>query len=173
MPKKQSSQVGHPIKHGHTCNGQYSRTYQSWRNMIQRCTNPKNKGFHRYGGRGIKVCLRWRNSFEDFLSDMSECPPKLEIERIDNKGNYEPGNCYWGTQHEQDRNKRSNHNVMVRGVTGCFLDVATHFGIKVNTVDGRLRRGWDLERAFTTPPDKRCWKRGLTSPCKERSVSQP
>lgn len=164
--------MGPPIKHGHTINGVYSRTYQAWRNMIQRCTNPTNKGFHRYGERAIKVCARWRGSFVAFLADMGECPPKLEIERVNNAGNYEPGNCIWGTQHQQDRNKRSNHIVTVRGFTGCFFDVATHFGIRASTVDGRLRRGWTLERAFTHPVDTRCWKR-LTRARKERTLARP
>ena len=103
---------------------------------------------------------------------MGECPAGLEVERVNNEGNYEPGNCVWETQRKQDRNRRDNRIVTVRGVTGCFVDVAAHFKIKHNTVDGRLRRGWDMERAFTQPIDKRCWKR-LTIASKARNLSQP
>lgn len=107
------------IKHGHNTKERVSSEYNSWHSMKQRCENPNDDRFQDYGGRGIKVCDRWR-FFDNFLADMGEKPsPSHSIDRIDVNGDYEPSNCKWATPKEQQRNTRlqKNNSTGIRGVT--------------------------------------------------------
>jgi hypothetical protein len=94
------------VFHGHNRDNNVSSTYQSWKAMKARCSNPNNVKFDLYGGRGIKVCERWINSFENFFEDMGEKPKGMTLGRIDNDGDYEPSNCRWETYNQQNRNRR-------------------------------------------------------------------
>lgn len=99
----------HLRKHGHAVGGKRSKVLNAWENMKKRCTIPKNPRYHRYGGRGIKVCDRWMESFENFLADVGTPPTSLHsLDRINNDGNYEPGNVHWVIQKAQQHN-RSKH----------------------------------------------------------------
>ena len=126
-------------KHGHNKVGARSPTYETWASMIARCTNPKNKRFSDYGGRGIRVCKRWRR-FEPFLADLGEKPPGHSIERIDNAKGYSPANCRWATFREQNHNRRNNHWITLRGETLCITDWAHRLGIARGTIRNRMKR---------------------------------
>lgn len=139
--------------HGQTSNGNNggTREYWCWNSMRQRCINPKNPKYPRYGGRGIAVCERWSNSFENFFADMGTCPPGKTLERANGNGNYEPGNCLWAGYEKQNRNTSQNVWAVIGGVRKCMEDWCRHFGINRNTVNARRRRGWTLEKALSTP----------------------
>lgn len=130
-----------------------SPEYLAWENMIVRCENPRHKHFRHYGGRGIKVCSRWRNSFEEFFEDMGKRPSsKHSIDRINNDGNYEPGNCRWATRIVQARNTRDFITVLFNGKNQSLQEWANETGIPRNRLYDRLyREGWSMERALTTP----------------------
>lgn len=104
--KKESAMF---VKHGCSTRAVRTPEYMAWGSMIQRCENPNNPRYPNYGGRGIKVCDRWRNSFQDFLEDMGEKPHEsLSLDRINNDGNYKLANCRWATINEQANNQRHN-----------------------------------------------------------------
>lgn len=126
--------------------------YRVWASMLTRCHNPKCMGFANYGGRGITVCERWRESFEAFYADMRPRPsPAHSIERTDNDGNYEKTNCRWVTSDVQVRNKRNNHWITFRGKTMLLADWARFAGMSKSALLNRLLRGWSVERAVTEP----------------------
>ncbi len=126
------------------------RTRNTWHQMLRRCTIPTACNYHNYGRRGIAVCHRWR-CFEAFLFDMGGRPSGLEIDRIDNDGDYEPGNCRWVTKKQQMRNTRQNHVLAFDGRSQCLIEWAEELGIARHTLSRRIERGWSAERALTTP----------------------
>ena len=126
----------------------YKVEYAAWSNAIQRCGNPKHTSYANYGGRGICVCDRWKK-FKNFLGDMGRKPEGASLDRIDNDGNYEPGNCKWSTKHQQVRNARSNRYVAIDGKRMIIADWARASGTLHPTICWRLNHGWpDREAVF-------------------------
>jgi hypothetical protein len=127
--------------------------YSRWSSMISRCENARAAGYENYGGRGIRVCERWRSSFANFLTDMGLCPEGMSLDRFpDVNGNYEPGNCRWATKDEQSNNKRSNRVVEYKGEPLTMAQLARRVGISPALLRSRLNLGWDVEKATTVPP---------------------
>ena len=147
--------VSYDLRHKHTkscgCLQQETRTkhakwytpeYKVWAAIIQRCTNKNNPGYKNYGGRGISVDITWRDSFENFYTDMGNKPnASLTIERLDNNKNYCKNNCIWAPRKDQARNKRDNINITYKGKTQCLMDWAIELKIPHNTLYSRHRRG--------------------------------
>lgn len=131
-----------------------TRTYKTWVSMIQRCENPNKDNYDLYGGRGISVCKRWRESFDNFLADMGERPKGTTIDRIDHNGNYEIANCRWASSKAQCRNRRSNRHLTHNGKTRCLAEWVEITGIDGATIDSRLKRGWSIKQALETKPIK-------------------
>jgi len=131
-----------------------------WKGMIQRCENPRNPSFARYGGRGIRVCLRWRRSFADFVSDVGPRPTPLHtIDRIDNARGYEPANVRWATRQEQAENRADTRLLFFHGRTQTVRAWEREFGLKPNTLGARLDRGWNARHALTTRVDRKFGRR--------------
>lgn len=126
-----------------------SPEYTTWRSMIQRCRNPHSTRFKNYGGRGIAVCERWLK-FENFYADMGAKPSRdHSLDRIDNDGNYEPGNCRWATRQEQARGCRKY--ITCAGITRSVVEWSSELGIPCATIKCRLQKGWSVEAALTPP----------------------
>lgn len=137
-------------------------TFVSWDAMRQRCLNPNHKSFEDYGGRGILVCERWLDSFENFLEDMGERPQDTTLDRKDTNGNYEPGNCRWATSKTQSNNKRSSRYITFMGLTKTLKEWADAAGISNKTLAYRLANGWEMKEALVTKTDpSNGWKRGV------------
>lgn len=128
-----------------------SSEYRVWVGMKDRCHNPKGTAYYRYGGRGIAVCDRWLNSFENFLADMGPMPEGHTVERVDNGKGYCPDNCVWASMKTQQNNRRNNRRITLNGETATVSQWAEKMGIKVSTVFSRLYLGWSEERAIREP----------------------
>jgi hypothetical protein len=148
LRREQSSQRG---KYGYSMWA--SSEYKSWCGMRERCYDKTALRYSDYGERGIEMCERWRNSFENFYADMGPRPsPGHTLDRIDNDGPYSPDNCRWATEREQSRNKRNNRWITHEGETMCLQDWAERTGIPAPTLHQRLGKlGWPVGRALTQP----------------------
>lgn len=148
-PNRQST-----YKHGHSRKGGMSPTYKAWAHMKARCLNPNNKNYKDYGGRGIKVCDRWVNSFEAFLEDMGERPRGMTLDRIEVNKGYYPGNCRWASWQTQLTNRRDNRFVTIKGESRHLAEWARIIGITHSTLRHRLAHGWSDDDLLLPPGAK-------------------
>jgi len=141
------------VDHGAWRGGHRTPEYTAWSSMVSRCTNPANKRYAQYGGRGIQVCARWR-LFRNFLIDLGERPSnKHSLDRIDNDRGYEIGNCRWATPQEQQGNKRTTTKVTICGVTLHVAAWARRIGISDAGFCYRLKSRWP-EEALLRPSNR-------------------
>ena len=130
-----------------------TREHNIWLGLKQRCLNKNNKHYKNYGGRGISISPKWVNSFENFISDMGNAPDaKHSLDRIDNNGNYEPGNCRWATRSEQSNNSRRTVFLELNGERKALADWCYKFNLKRKTIYARLRAGKNAEQALGLAP---------------------
>lgn len=131
-----------------------TKIYAVWQSMKHRCHTPTHKAYHRYGGRGITVCDRWMDSFENFVSDMGDRPTKgHSIERIDNNKGYSPDNCKWATSREQNNNTSSTVKISFLGKTQSIAQWAREYGLHPSTLGKRLKY-MSVHDALNTPSRK-------------------
>jgi len=129
------------LTHGNARRGKLTTEYNIWRGMLSRCTNPAEKAYRHYGGRGIKVCERWLDGFENFLDDMGKRPPGTSIDRIDNNGDYKPDNWKWSTRSEQANNKRNSIRITRDGETKNLKEWTVFYSIDYDTVYKKIYNG--------------------------------
>lgn len=146
-----SGRNSHFYKHGHTI-GKQSKEYMTWAGIKSRVKRGNILNRKYYKDRGITMCDRWFNSFENFLLDVGKAPgAEYEIDRIDVNGNYEPLNCRWVTHTEQMNNIRSNKVLNYKGVSMTQAQWGQKFGLSGRVIHKRLKRGWSLRKALNTP----------------------
>lgn len=132
-----------------------SPEYKSWENMITRCGNPNTPYYKHYGGRGIKVCRRWKD-YSNFLTDMGRKPSvSYELERIDNNKGYSPSNCRWATRKEQMANRRITRHITVKGITKTMMEWSLVTGVGCKTIEYRMNAGWSEDRLLSKPQKRK------------------
>lgn len=134
-----------------------SRLYYIWRSMKARCNLPSQQNYERYGGRGIKVCDEWYNSFESFRdwAYRHGYDDNLTIDRIDSNGDYSPDNCRWSTMKEQARNTRGNHYIEFNGQIKTLVELSEEYNINYDLLKTRINKlHWPTEKALLTPVEK-------------------
>lgn len=125
--------------------------YAAWNEMLRRCSNPSHISWPNYGGRGITVCERWKD-FRNFIADIGAKPSRRHsLDRINNNGNYEPGNCRWATVIQQHNNTRTNKRFECNGETRTVAEWSQETGVKYSTIRERLKRGWPVFLAISHP----------------------
>lgn len=127
--------------------------YRTFEGIYKRCSAKSGKHYRNYSSRNIKICKRW-HSFRNFLADMGPRPEGLTIERIDNDGDYEPGNCRWATTAEQNRNKRQSVFIEYQGERMLLMDLCAKLGLRRENIYQRLKLGWSLADALLIPMKK-------------------
>ena len=136
------------MTHNHKSKGLTSPTYHSWSSMKQRCLNKNRTNFKFYGDKGILICDRWLNSFENFLEDMGTRPDGMTLDRIDTTKGYCKENCRWATHKQQANNRISNKPISYLGITLTTEEWAKKIGISKDCLKLRLHRKWPLEKAL-------------------------
>ncbi len=149
LPKQARAPKSGSMRHGHAGDRQ-SPEYTSWIQMRRRCYSKIERSYPSHGGRGIIVCDRWLHSFDNFLSDMGQRPKGKTLDRINNDGNYEPGNVRWATASEQQRNRRTNRKLTIGGETRLFIDWVEIAGVSKSTFHWRLKH-WPEDRWLEPP----------------------
>jgi hypothetical protein len=143
-----------PRKHGLAKRGEKIPEYGIWKGARKRCNNPNDKRYADYGGRGIQMHHDW-DDFSRFFADMGPRPsPKHTLDRIDNNGHYEPGNCRWATKRDQANNRRSTPLLEFNGETMSLAQWARRVGLPAHILNGRKRLGWPMEKILYTPIKK-------------------
>lgn len=142
-------------RHGHARAGATTPEYVLWANMKSRCGDPKDPSFDYYGGRGVTVCARWRDSFEAFLDDVGRrTTPAHSLDRIENARGYEPGNVRWATRKEQMRNTRASRVLEHKGKSLSIAEWAERTGLAYGTLYMRIASGWPVAEALTVSSSK-------------------
>lgn len=138
-------------KYGFIHGGTGTGAFKSWTSMHCRCLKPNDPGYHRYGGRGIQICERWLNNFENFFADMGERPKGTTLDRKDNDGDYSPDNCRWADKFTQDNNKSTNIPIIYKGKKQTMAQWARELGLPINALKGRKKMGWPIKDIFERP----------------------
>lgn len=138
-----------------------TRLYRIRGNMISRTSNPNKDNYAQYGGRGIKICDEWANSFQSFYdwAMTNGYEDTLSIDRINSDGDYEPSNCRWVTMKEQNINKTNNLHFEIDGKIKTLVEIAEERNVDYRFLYGRIKRGWDIEKALNTPKDEKFARR--------------
>ena len=134
-----------------------TKEHRIWKGIKQRCNNPKDTGYKNYGGRGIKICDRWNESFEDFYKDMGECPKDCDgIDRTDNDGNYDPDNCKWASTFENNQHTRASLTIPYKDKIYNCAALSRKLNIPFSTIRGRYKKSLQIDINHKAGRPKKC-----------------